>query len=113
MSNFTQSKTNKKAAEEYNESIMPFYVSQKNTGYFTSIKVGEESLNKLQELIAKKLKEGGKFVFKIRGTEANAEGDSTPNAWLEYMSPEKVAAFQQSRKFSPSTNNATNTDDDL
>ena len=101
MTKFTQAKSTEANKEQYNDSVLPFWVAKTNTGYFTSIKLADETLNHLQEMIARKIKEGGKFVFKIRSTEPNEEGVTTANAWLEYMSPEKAAAWAASNKFTP------------
>jgi hypothetical protein len=95
MSNKTSNKTDKK---NYALGVLPLWMSKSSDTVFNSMSLDpnnskyEDNLSKLQEMV-KALAKGGKVRFKIISNQPNEEGNTKPNAWLEYYTPEQVKSF--------------------
>jgi hypothetical protein len=74
--------TNKK----FNLTIAPLWVTK--NGHMMSIEIGPEHFDKIQQL-----EKGGKLMVKML-PEDKRRSETSPNAYLEYISKEDVQAFK-------------------
>lgn len=75
-----------KDEKKYNLTLVPMWIT-KNGNYF-SIEIGPEHYDAIQQVAV-----GGKLLFKMM-PEEKRKNENSPNAYLEYVNAEEVAAFK-------------------
>jgi hypothetical protein len=78
--------------KKYNLTIAPLWFT-KNGKHMMSIAIGEEQFDGVQQI-----REGGKLFIKLNTNKK--PGTNSPDGWVEYMTPEKVAEFSSQQKSS-------------
>lgn len=74
----------------YNESIAPLFLTRDGKGYtMGAIPVKKEMLE-----ILSRVKEGGQFMVRVNKFK---KSDKSPDAYLDYVTPERVRAYFESR----------------
>ena len=76
-----------KSDKKYNLTIVPLWATSRE-GSYMSIEIGPEHFDNLA-----KVEVGGKLVFRVLPEEFR-KTDKSPNAYLEYISKDDVAAFK-------------------
>jgi len=79
-----------KDKKDYNTTIVPLWETR-NGGAFMSIEIGPEHFDAIRTMQV-----GGKLVFKLLKEEYR-KSEKSPNAYLEYISKDKVEAFKTAR----------------
>lgn len=85
------SSNNNNNKKEFNVTLSPFY--HLTNGQLGSIVITPQMFDALQ-----KVKVGGKLFFKPNRSKNEDSASSTPDYYLEYMTPERLNSFKKERQ---------------